>query len=144
MSRLPGKRAAGLRAAALTLPLVAFIVVTFVAPLGAMLVRSVHDPLVADTLPKTLSLLREWDGADVPDERVFEAAAAELSAAWQTRALGRVATRINRVESGLRSVLTRSVRKLRRIETDSWREAMIEAHPAWGEAATWRAIRRAG
>lgn len=144
MNRLPGERAARLRAAALTLPLLAFIGVTFIAPLGTMLVRSVHDPLVADALPDTLALLREWAGLGIPEEAVFETAARELASARQARTLGQIATRINRVQGGLRSVLTRSARKLRGMEPDSWRDAMIGINPAWGEAATWRAIRRAG
>ena len=44
---------ARLRALVLVAPLAAFIGVTFLAPLGSMLVRSVHDPLVADALPET-------------------------------------------------------------------------------------------
>ena len=41
-----------LRAAGLALPLVAFIGVTFVVPLGTMLLRSVYDPVVADALAR--------------------------------------------------------------------------------------------
>ena len=62
-----------LRAVALVLPLVAFIGLTFVAPLATMLSRSVYDPVVADALPETLGLLRDWDGAQTPPEPVFEA-----------------------------------------------------------------------
>ena len=133
-----------LRAAALALPLVAFIGVTFIAPLGSMLVRSVHDPVVADALPETLALLGEWDGSQLPSEAVFAAAAREILQAREDRSLGRVATRANRVQPGLRSVVTRSARRLRNATPDSWREAMIAAHDAWGDAATWRAIARAG
>ena len=137
-------RTARIWAATMALPLIAFIVVTFIAPLGTMLVRSVYDPLVAETLPETLALLRQWDGQQVPSEAVFEAAARELVAAREARAIGQVATRVNRVQGGLRSVITRSARKLRNVQTDSWRDAMLDAAPAWGEPGTWRAIRRAG
>ena len=136
-----------LRAAALTLPLIAFIGVTFLAPLGAMLVRSVHDPLVAETLPETLALLKQWDGRSLPEEAVFAAAARELVRARQERTIGQVATRINRVQSGLRSTLTGSARKLQRAQRaqpQSWRGAMLEADSDWGEATTWLAVRRAG
>ena len=44
-----------LRATGLVLPLLAFIAITFVAPLATMLVQSVYDPTVADTLPETLN-----------------------------------------------------------------------------------------
>ena len=134
-----------LRAAALVLPLSAFILATFVAPLVTMLTRSVYDPMVADTLPETLALLRGWDGQSTPPEAVFETASREMLKAREDRSLGRVATRVNRVEAGLRSVIMKSARRLRRVEeVDSWRDAMISVAPEWGEAKTWRAIRRAG
>ncbi len=133
-----------LRAAGLVLPLLAFIGLTFIAPLATMLVRSVYDPVVADALPETLALLRQWDGEGVPGEAVYEAAVRELLKARAERTLGRVASRVNRVHAGLRSVLTRSARKLQRVDEGPWREAMIGVDNAWGDAQTWHAIRSAG
>ena len=133
-----------LRATGLVLPLLAFIGVTFIAPLATMLVHSVYDPTVADALPDTLNLLREWDGKSVPDEAVYAAAARELLNARKDRSLGRVATRVNRVHSGLRSVFTRSARGLQNVSEGPWREAMIGLHTAWGDVQTWHAIRSAG
>ena len=162
---------AGLRAWALVLPLLAFIGVTFIAPLGAMLTRSIHEPVVADALPDTLRELAEWDGRTTPGEPVFQAAVREFLDAWETRALGRVATRINRVEGGLRSVMTRSARRLSNLAESSagpcfadddsdqagpsgrsdadetpapCRDVMLGIDDAWGEITTWLAIRRAG
>ncbi len=134
-----------LRPLALVLPLAAFILVTFVAPLIAMLARSLYDPLVADALPETLTLLREWDGKRIPPEAVFETIARELLKSRKERRLGRIATRINRVQAGLRSVVLKSVRKLRRSpDPDSWRDAMMAIDPKWGKAQTWHAIRGTG
>ena len=132
------------RAAGLALPLVAFVLATFVAPLGTLLVRSVYDPLVADKLPETLALLREWDGTSTPAEPVYAAVARELLQAREERTLGQIATRVNRIKSGLRSVVTRSVRKLRTASGDSWRETMIGIDDAWGEPEVWLAIRTTG
>ncbi len=137
-------RSAQLRAAALTLPLVAFIGVTFIAPLGAMLIRSFHEPQVADALPRTLALLEEWDGVSVPGEDVFQALGIEFRTLREQRKLGGVATRINRLESGMRSTIVRTARKLHRAQPDSWRNAMIAADAVWGEEKTWRALRRGG
>ena len=137
----PGPR---LRAALLVLPLMAFIGVTFLAPLGNMLVRSVYDPVVADVLPETLERLRAWDGQGLPGEAAYEALAGELLKARENRTLGQVATRINRVQSGLRSVLTRSARRLRNVDEGPWSGAMMNIHAAWGETGTWRALREAG
>ena len=162
---------AGLRAWALVLPLLAFIGVTFIAPLGAMLTRSIEEPVVADALPDTLRELAEWDGRATPGEPVFQAAVREFLDARETRALGRVATRINRVEGGLRSVMTRSARRLSNLAESSagpcfadddrdqagpsgrsdadetpapCRDVMLGIDDAWGEITTWLAIRRAG
>lgn len=132
------------RAAALTLPLLAFVGVTFIAPLGSMLVRSFYEPHVADALPRTLAALRAWDGSSVPSEDTFRILATELRPLDQQRKLGGVATRVNRSEGGMRSTIMDTARALRGAEPDSWREAVIAADPAWGEEAAWLAVRRAG
>ena len=42
-----------LRALALTLPLLVFLVVFFLVPLASLLIRAVENPEVADALPRT-------------------------------------------------------------------------------------------
>ena len=133
-----------IRAAGLVLPLLAFIGLTFIAPLATMLVRSVYDPVVADALPETLALLRQWDGEGTPGEAVYGAASRDLVEARAERTLGQVASRVNRVHGGLRSVLTRSARRLQKVREGPWREAMIGIDSAWGDGQTWHAIRSAG
>ena len=145
--RVDSLNAAGrarLRALGLVLPLLLFIVVTFVAPLATMLVRSVHDPVVADALPATVAALAEWDGEDLPPEAAYEAMARELVRAREDRTLGKVAGAVNRVQSGLRSVFTRSARALGRVTGGPWREAMEEIDSAWVDPATWHAVRATG
>ena len=132
------------RAAGLAAPLVAFIGVTFVAPLATMLLRSVHDPVVADALPDTMAALRAWDGESDPGEAAYAAAARELRRAREERTIGRVASRVNRIRGGLRSVLVRSGRRLAEVETGPWREALIAIDADWGDPRTWHAIRTAG
>ena len=139
----PGQRAQ-LRALLLVAPLLVFIGVTFVAPLGTMLLRSVHDPVVADALPETLRLLKSWDQEELPSEAVYAAAARELKQAISERKLGQVAGRINRVQGGLRSGLTVTARELRTVERGPWREAMIAIDSIWAEPATWFAIQATG
>jgi len=134
-----------LRAALLTAPLLLFVAVTFLAPLALMLVRSVYQPEVAEALPETLAALADWDGKELPGEAVFRAAGMEFAALRQQRALGSVATRVNRLESGLRSTLLGTARQLaRQPPTEGWREAMIAADEDWAKTSTWLAIRRAG
>ncbi len=137
-------RSARFRALALTLPLVAFVGATFIAPLGSMLTRSFHEPQVADALPQTLALLEQWDGVSVPGEDAFRMLGSEFRALNDGRRLGGVASRVNRLESGMRSAILSTARGLGSAEPESWRDAMIAADPIWGEEKAWRAVRRAG
>ncbi|MCY3621889.1 MAG: ABC transporter permease [Gammaproteobacteria bacterium] len=139
-----------LRAAGLTVPLIAFIAVTFIAPLGTLLTRSVYDAEVAEILPRTMAVLADWDTSGTPSEAAYATIAMELLRARDERTLGRAATRINRIESGLRSVVVKTPRRLGRdVGTEppgaeTWRDALVAIDEAWGENATWRAIREAG
>lgn len=133
-----------LRAVFLVVPLLLFIGVTFLAPLGMMLLRSVHDPVVADALPETLEVLRQWDGEGVPAEAAYEAIARELTRAREERTLGQVAGRVNRVESGMRSLFTRTARGLPDVADGPWREVMVGLDEAWGQPAVWNAVRATG
>ena len=133
-----------LRALGLVLPLLLFILITFVAPLATMLVRSVHEPVVADALPATVAALAEWDGESLPPDAAYEAIARELVRAREERTLGRVAGAVNRVQSGLRSVFTRSARALGGVTGGAGRDVMDEIDPAWADPATWHAIRSTG
>ena len=141
---VPLPRTGRWRSAGLALPLLLFIGAAFLAPLASMLTRSVYDPRVADALPQTLERLGEWDGSGLPGEAVYEAAAREILSARGERTLGQVASSVNRIRSGLRSVLTRSGRKLRGAPDGPKRDFLIGLDPAWGEAETWHAIRSAG
>ena len=134
-----------LRAALLAAPLVVFVSVTFIAPLASMLVRSVYEPAVADALPETLGALAEWDGRALPDEATFRIVGMEFVALNERRALGAVATRVNRLESGMRSTMLGTARGLASDPpAGSWREAMIAADEDWADVFSWLAIRRAG
>ncbi len=124
----------------LTLPLVAFIAVTFVAPLISMMARGVYDPTVADIMPETIAALQSWDRQGLPPEEVYAAAARELTLAREERTIGRLATRLNRQAAGTRSVITRTGRALNRGAEPPWSESLPEIHEAWGEPEVWETL----
>ena len=128
----------------LALPLVAFIGVTFVAPLGSMVLRSLHDPLVADILPKTVAALGGWDGKELPPESTYALLAAELKQARKDKTIGRLATRLNRQATGMRSVISGTGRRLSRQGAPPWSEALPKMNRAWGEPEIWHTLAQAG
>ena len=121
----------------LAAPLLAFIAITFVAPLISMMSRGVYDPTVADIVPETVAALQAWDRQGLPPEEVYAAAARELGVAREERTIGRLATRLNRQAAGLRSVITRTGRGLGRGAEPPWSESLPAIHEAWGEREVW-------
>ena len=57
-------------------PLLIFVGITYIAPLVMMLMRTIHDPVAADSLLETLALPREWDGEGMHLEAADEARSA--------------------------------------------------------------------
>src|SRR5512146_1826050 len=71
-----------LRAYALIAPLLLFVLLSFLVPIGMMLANSVVDPVVAEVLPRTAALLERLPArAQVPDEPLFAALAEDMKAA---------------------------------------------------------------
>ena len=62
-----------LRALGLIGPLLIFVLVTFVFPIGDMLLRSIKNDIVADTLPLTVVELADWDPdqSELPGDNVW-------------------------------------------------------------------------
>ena len=131
MSKVIHHPRARIQALMLAVPLVAFIGVTFVAPLFSMMSRSLHDPIVAEILPRTLTALQAWDReAGLPPEATHALLAEELLAARSNRTLGRLATRLNRQLSGARSIINRTGRQLVRAAKSSSSHPGINVKPS--------------
>jgi putative spermidine/putrescine transport system permease protein len=125
----------------LVVPLLAFILASFVLPIGNLLYRSIYNPTVVDVLPEAVAALRGWDGTDAPDEAVFAALAADLVAARKAQTLGPVASRLNFDRGGMRSLVTKTAREIEKVEEGPYKPAFLEIDERWGEVATWTAIR---
>ena len=136
------------RAALLVAPLVLLVLAGGVAPVGALLWRAVEEREVAPALPRTLRELGRWDGQDLPEDMAFEALAADLAALRATgpagaEAMARAAGRLAGDVPKLREVLPGTAERAG--ETRTLRSvAVLVADPAWGEAESWAALRRAG
>ena len=137
------ERATKLRAIALTLPLLLFLLATFVGPIGALLTKSVVDTDVARILPRVTSALRGWDGRELPPDAAWAALADDVRAARADGTLASAATRLNYDVTGYRSLLFATGRQLPERLEDSARQTLLAIDPRWGERETWGAIKRA-
>lgn len=129
---------------ALILPLAVFLLVAFVWPIASLLTRSVDNPEVHENLPLTLRELKAWDGKDLPSAAAFSALAEELESAKGSPAIAEIAKRLNREETGYRSLIMKTARKLPLPADASSQTALIDIDARWGEAEIWQAIRRSG
>ena len=83
-------------------------------------------------------------GLELPPEAVYAVAAREIKRAGNERTLGQVASRVNRVQGGLRSAITRTERELRETEQGPWRSSMTSIDSVWADPAIWYAIQTTG
>ncbi len=137
-----------LKAYLLILPLFAFVVVTFIVPIGVMMTRSVENPLLTTYFPKTVAALADWDGsgAPTPPAQLYEVFAEEMARASKERTVGRVATRLNYDKGGMRSLMTKTARKISRVQVGpfaegNWKERFIDIDKRWGQRDTWATIK---
>ncbi len=131
------------RALFLVLPMLAFLFLTFLAPIGRMLYRSVEDPELSTVLPETAAVLRAWDGSGSPPDAAFEALVREMPSAADARTLAAVAQRLNHDISGFRSLMLGTARNLPNSTEEPAREILVGLDPRWEQPATWVAMRRA-
>jgi len=135
------------KALLLTLPLVFFIIITFVLPIGQMLYRSVHNPTGILVTPNFAEAIQEWDGEGLPDDRIVELFVKDLAVAKKNREIGKtvgnLATRINYEIPGSRSLFTSTGRKAKNITEGPYMDALIKINKKWDNPAIWLSLQRA-
>ena len=135
------QRAARRRAFLLVLPLLLFILITFVVPIAQLLFRSVYNDGFSANMPQTSAWFAEHPGA-APDEAAFAALAADLRTGAEAKTLGIVGTRVNYDLAGSRSLFTSAGRKADDLKPP-FREALLAADARWGDPALWGVMRQA-
>ena len=133
-----------MRAVFLILPLLAFILLTFVFPIGEMLYRSVENSIVPDNLPRTIAALEDWDAnsGEMPPEEVFAAMQADLLIAEEKKVHTRVGSRLNYETPGIASLFRKSGRRVDDMEQGPYREQFLDIDEDWGNVEVWSTIKR--
>lgn len=135
-----------LRAMALIAPLLIFVLVSFIIPIGSMLFRSVENGMVAETLPQTVVALEGWnvESGEAPDEQVYQAFVADMVVAIENKEHTKLGTRLNYEQTGMSSLFRKSGRKIKRLDPSAdapFKDKLIEIDKKWGEAETWAVIK---
>ena len=132
-----------IRAFLLVFPLLLFIIVTFVMPIGDMLLRSVDDAQINTVFPKTFEEYKKWDREkdELPPEAVYRTLFEELSTGERIK-IGRALTRMNYSKSGWKSLIKKTSREIKKMKKkgevpESYKETLIEINKDWGEPTFW-------
>jgi putative spermidine/putrescine transport system permease protein len=131
-----------LRALALIAPLLLFVVITFIFPIGDMLYRSVENSIVEETIPGTLVALKTWDSESgvLPDESVFTALADDMMLAQELKIHTKLGSRINYDQPGISSVFRKSGRRIKKLENEAAMTAFSKLNPSWNTPAAWSTL----
>ena len=127
------------RAFLLVLPLLAFILITFIVPIGDMLARSVDDRYINTVFPKTFEIYKKWDRKGLPSEEVYKTMFLEIQEAKGYK-IGKASTRMNYSKSGWKSLIKKSQRKFKNIKDGPYKEKMIKIDKRWADIGYWKAL----
>ena len=136
-----------LRAFALALPLLVFLLLTFLVPIAALLQRAVENPEVANALPRTVAALQRWNRSDAPPPAAFAAVAADLGALPDRADAGALARRLNSEVAGARSLIMNTYRALPlegAADAAAVQARLLAIDERWNEAKYWQAIAKNG
>lgn len=126
------------RALFLVLPLLAFVLLTFLIPIGYMLKRSVEH----DGFSRSSPTLTEWFAANPdfdhtnPPEAAFAALVRDLAEMQATKNTGMAGTRLNYTVSGSISLFKAGARAAAEL-APPYKEALLALDPAWGRPELW-------
>ena len=118
-------------------PLIAFFCLMLVWPLAVVMKTAVYEPSIADVFVNTAEAMEDWDRASPPSTMMLAAVARDLREAQDDQLVGAATRRLNSLQPGFRTLISRTRNTLRR-ERDE--VDLIGVDPRWVEPAYWRAI----
>ena len=131
-------RAQKIRALMLIAPLLLFVLISFIAPIGDMLFRSVENQIVRDTMPRTVAALADYDAAagGLPRDEVFEAAYYDVFYAAERKLHTRLGSRLNYEQTGASSLFRKSGRGIDDIG-EVYQDQFKDLNRDWDEGRPW-------
>lgn len=130
------------RAFLLVVPLLAFVLITFVVPIGYMLKRSFEHDGFSSVAPNLAAWFKaNPDGSEISEE-AYAALVADLAQMQKDKTPGQAGTRINYTVPGTISLFKAAARKAEDMQPP-YKEALLAEDKEWGEPKLWAAMRDA-
>ena len=131
-----------IKAFLLVAPLLLFLLITYIFPIGEMFSRSIDDKMITNMLPKTFKAMKNWDGQELPSEEVFESFLIDYQVLIDAKIQGKLTQRLNKEKNGFNSILKKLKRKMKKFEDGNYKEQVLSVHKRFKDVAYWRAIKR--
>ncbi|MEO5613799.1 MAG: ABC transporter permease [Cypionkella sp.] len=136
------QRKAKWRAFFLVLPLLAFVVLTFIVPILKMLERSVNHDGFSSNAPTLVAWFNDHPaGADIPED-AYAALVTDLKQMQKDKTAGAAGTRINYTVPGTISVFKAAAREAEKL-VPPYKDALIASNKMWADPLVWVAMRNA-
>ena len=130
------------RALFLVLPLLLFVVLTFILPIGYMLMRSFEHDGFSGSVDKLAIWFEANPEGSAIDEAAYAALVADLARMQTDRTAALAGTRINYTVPGSISLFKAAGRDAAKLQPP-FKEAMLALDPDWGSTRLWQAMRAA-
>lgn len=127
-------------------PLMFFLCLTLLAPLGIIVKTAFRDAEISSALPMTTEALARWTGENVPGEEMFVTLAQDLANARETGMLRPLSRRMGYELVRGSKVVTNGARAVpdepATVEPVDLRAAFLASDPAWGQTGVWTIIKQ--
>ncbi|UCI32063.1 ABC transporter permease [Mesorhizobium sp. B4-1-4] len=133
------------RAALPAAPLLIFLLLFLVIPIGSVVHTAISDGEIAKALPLTTQTLQAWGGDDLPATATFMTLGQELEAAGHVGSVRPLARRLGYELAGGASAIFSAQQALSqdfdRADPKAWKAQLIQADAAWGQGGVWSIIK---
>jgi putative spermidine/putrescine transport system permease protein len=143
------ERALKIKALALVVPLLLFILVFFIIPIVLILVKSVYSPKISELIPNTIKVMDtyHYKNAVIPSEEILKIFLMELQGLANNRQSGILAEELNRRVSGFGSTIKKTSRKIKRKDLNkikNYKEHILKITKKWNNPKFWMVMKNSG
>jgi putative spermidine/putrescine transport system permease protein len=143
------ERALKIKALALVVPLLLFILVFFIIPIVLILVKSVYSPKISELIPNTIKMMDtyHYKNTVMPSEEILKIFLMELQGLANNRQSGILAEELNRRVSGFGSTIKKTSRKIKRKDLNkikNYKEHILKITKKWNNPKFWMVMKNSG